>query len=352
MNLSIGIIGLPNVGKSTLFNALTKNKADASNYPFCTIDPNIGVVPIPDERLAKLAKAVNTQKIIPAVVEFVDIAGLVKGASKGEGLGNKFLANIRECDAVLEVVRDFSDENVAHVSGGTNPYSDTETIKTELILADLETIEKIVERLEKEIKDDPKQKPTFDLAIKIKEKLNKGEAIRDIDLIEEEKKILKEFQLLTTKPHFYVLNVDEEHLKENDFKIPNSLKISAKVESELSDLPENEVKEYLKEIGQEERGLDLLIKKSYELLGLQTFFTASEKEVRAWTIKNGWKAPEAAGVIHTDFEKGFIKAEVVNWQDLVDAPGWVKAKEQGKIRMEGKDYLAKEGDVMHFKFNI
>ncbi|MCL4386924.1 MAG: redox-regulated ATPase YchF [Patescibacteria group bacterium] len=373
MSLSIGIIGLPNVGKSTLFNALTKSKVDAKNYPFCTIDPNIGIVPVPDERLEKLAKAVNTEKIIPAVVEFVDIAGLVKGANKGEGLGNKFLAHIRECDAIVEVIRDFSDTNVIHIEGKIDPENDILTIKTELILADLETMEKTVGRLEKEAKGNPKVKDELELAKKVKETLEKGEPARDLELKKEEKETSKSFQLLTAKPHIYVLNVDENHLTENlpiysssepkanrevkefstssNNNFPTSLKISAKIESELSDLPEEEVKEYLKEIGQEEPGLHALIRESYKLLGLQTYFTAGEKEAKAWTIPVGAKAPEAAGVIHTDFEKGFIKADCINWEDLVESGGWAKARELGKIRLEGKDYVVEDGDVMIFKFN-
>jgi len=369
MSLSIGIVGLPNVGKSTLFNALTKAKVEAKNYPFCTIDPNIGIVPVPDERLVKLAEVVNTNKIIPAVVEFVDIAGLVKGASAGEGLGNKFLAHIRECDAIVEVIRSFSDKDVIHVAGEVNPESDIETIKTELVLADLETMEKVVARLEKEAKGNPKIRPELELAKKVKEILEKGEPARTADLKNEERKIVKAFQLLTSKPHMYVLNVEENALsvipaeagilrspinsldkKNRLVGDDNSLTICAKIESDLSDLPPEEVAEYLKEIGQEEPGLNALIKKSYELLGLQTYFTAGEKEVRAWTIPVGATAPQAAGVIHTDFEKGFIKADCVGWKDLVEAGGWTKAREQGKVRLEGKDYIVQEGDVMIFKF--
>lgn len=349
MNLSIGIVGLPNVGKSSLFNILTKNQAESSNYPFCTIEPNVGVVSVPDDRLEKLAKVVNTQKLVPAIVKFVDIAGLVKGASKGEGLGNKFLANIRECDAIVEVVRCFSDSNVHHVSGQVNPISDAETIKTELILADLETVEKAIFRLEKEAKRDSKQKPFLDLVQKVKDNLNKGAPVRDIDLLGEEKAALKELNLLTAKPHMYILNTDEDGKCEND--LPNSIKISVKTEEELDGMNEEEVREYLSSIGQEDRGLNILIKKAYSLLGLETYFTAGEKEVRAWTIKKGTKAPQAAGEIHTDFEKGFIKAETINWQDLVDIGGWQKAREKGKVRLEGKDYIVCDGDVMLFKFS-
>ena len=369
MGLSIGIIGLPNVGKSTLFNALTKNKAEASNYPFCTIDPNVGVVPVPDEHLEPLAKAVHTTKIVPAVVEFVDIAGLVAGAAKGEGLGNKFLAHIRECDAIAEVVRDFEDSNVTHVAGDVNPESDMEIIKTELILADLETMEKKVSALEKDMKRDAKVRPFCDFAKRVYEILEKGNPVRSIDGDEEEMFWLHTFQLLSAKPHIYILNSDEDKLQtslgRSDLKpacrqgrdaprsdlVKNSLRISAKIESELADFSEEDKKEYLSELGIEEPGLNILIKKAYELLGLQSFYTAGEKEVRAWTVKKGAKAPQAAGVIHTDFEKGFIKAEVVNWKDLVDAGGWHKARESGKVRLEGKDYVVREDDVMIFKFN-
>jgi len=358
MRLSIGIIGLPNVGKSTLFNALTKNKAEASNYPFCTIDPNVGVVPVPDERLEPLAKAVRTTKIIPAVVEFVDIAGLVAGAAKGEGLGNKFLAHIRECDAICEVVRQFHDANVTHVSGEINPESDKETIKTELILADLETMQKQFASLEKESKSSAEARPRAEFARRVYEILEKGEPARSIDGDEEEMLWLKSFQLLSAKPHLYIYNVDETSLERSDLKDAprsdlngNAIKISAKIEAELADLSDEERDEYLKELGIEEPGLNKLIRKAYDLLGLQSFFTAGEKEVRAWTVKKGSKAPEAAGVIHTDFEKGFIKAEVCDWKDLVDLDGWHKAREAGKVRLEGRDYVMQEGDVVIFKFS-
>lgn len=351
MGLSIGIVGLPNVGKSTLFNALTKNKAEASNYPFCTIDPNVGLVPVPDERIDQIAKAVGTQKIVPAVVEFVDIAGIVAGASKGEGLGNKFLANIRECDAIAEVVRGFSDSNVTHVTGDVNPESDMETIKTELVLADLETMEKKLAAVERDSKKDAKLKPQLDFAKKVYEVLSQGIPARTIDGNDEEKYWLKSYQLISAKPHIYIINVDEEEAKKNQEETGDRVHISAKIEAELADFTDEEKDEYLKDLGIKEPGLNLLIRKAYNLLGLQSYFTAGEIEARAWTVKKGATAPQAAAVIHTDFEKGFIKADVVNWQDLVDCGGWTPAREKGKVRLEGKEYICQDGDVMLFKTN-
>lgn len=352
MGLKIGIVGLPNVGKSTLFNALTKNKAEASNYPFCTIDPNVGIVEVPDERLPKLTEAVKSNKIVPAVVEFVDIAGIIAGASKGEGLGNKFLAHIREADAIAEVVRDFKDSNVIHVEGEVNPKSDMETINTELILADLETMGKKVHALEKEAKGNPKAKPELDFAKKVWALLEEGKPAREVKAKDDEAIWLKSFQLISAKPHLYIFNTDEEEVVKHQDETGEKIYISAKVESELADFSDEEKAEYLKELGIEEPGLNKLIKKAYEMLGLQSYFTAGEKEVRAWTIKKGDKAPQAAGVIHTDFEKGFIKADVVNWNDLVEAEGWDSARKSGKVRLEGKDYVVQEGDVMLFKFNV
>jgi GTP-binding protein YchF len=352
MGLSVGIVGLPNVGKSTLFNALTRGGAEASNYPFCTIDPNVGIVPVPDPRLEALAETVHTSKIIPAVVEFVDIAGIVAGASKGEGLGNKFLANIRECDAIAEVVRDFHDANVTHVAGEVNAESDKETIQTELILADLETMEKRVHALEKEARGDAKRKPEADFAAKVYELLKAGEPARTAKVNNDDQvNWLKSFQLLSAKPHIYIYNVDENNKAQMTNEKNDTVFISAKVESELADFSEEDKKEYLAELGLEEPGLNRLGQKVYDLLGLQSFFTAGEKEVRAWTIKKGFKAPQAAGVIHTDFEKGFIKADVVDWKDLVEAGGWEEARRLGKVRLEGKDYICREGDVMIFKFS-
>jgi GTP-binding protein YchF len=355
--LSIGIVGLPNVGKSTLFNALTKNQVDAQNYPFCTIDPNIGIVAVPDNRLDEISTVIPTKQIVPAVVEFVDIAGLVKGASKGEGLGNQFLAHIRSCDAIAEVVRIFSDKNVLHVEGEINPISDIETIKTELILADLETIKKRREKIEKDLKRDSKLKSLFEVVNKIEDELDRGKPIRDQKLEKKESEAVKDLNLLTAKPHIYVVNGDEEHLKNFDFEkygLTNnqSVVISAKIEGELNELSSDDKKAYLNELGQEEPGLDSLIKKGFNLLSLQTYFTAGEKEIKAWTIGKGWTAPQAAGVIHGDFEKGFIKAETVNYKDLIKSKGWNGARAAGKVRLEGRDYIVQDGDVMIFKFNV
>ncbi len=347
MSFSIGIVGLPNVGKSTLFKALTRKQVDASNYPFCTIDPNVGVVPVPDERLEQLGKVSNSAKIVPTTIEFVDIAGLVKGASKGEGLGNKFLANIRETDAIVQVVRQFSDANVIHVEGKVNPESDRETINMELILADLQSVDKRIDTNAKEVRAGKKEAKELEpILIKLKTGLDAGKLANEIISDPEEIELVKELHLLTIKPMIYVLNVDEDKI----FQDTDYLTVSAKIEAELSELPEAEAKEYLKDLSLDASGLDRLIVKAFEALNLITYITSGEMETKAWTIKRGWKAPQAAGVIHTDFEKGFIRAEIINWKDLVDAGGETKAKEKGLIRLEGKDYMMSDGDVAHFRF--
>ena len=357
MALTIGIVGLPNVGKSTLFNALTKNSVLAANYPFATIEPNIGVVNLPDARLDRLAEIFSSEKIIAAPVSFVDIAGIVKGASEGEGLGNQFLANIREADAIAQVVRGFIDSDVVHVEGRVDAKSDIETINTELILADLQTLEKTRPRVEKEVKGkkaEPQVLETIDSAIEI---LNAGTplSLSKLDIAP-----IKDLGLLTAKPMLFVFNVDESILSSEEkrktlaelVKPAEAVFLDAKVESELIDLSKEDAAELLASLGQSESGLDQLARIGFATLGLQTYLTAGPKEARAWTIRKGWKAPQAAGVIHTDFEKGFIKAEIVSFSDLDAAGSMAEAKAQGKVRMEGKDYIMQDGDVVEFRFNV
>ncbi len=354
MSLSIGIVGLPNVGKSSLFTALTKKSGFAANYPFATIEPNVGLVPVPDKRLDGLAAIDHPAKIIPATVEFVDIAGLVAGASQGEGLGNKFLANIRETDAICEVVRFFSDPNVEHVSKKVDPQSDVETIKTELILADIATIEKALPRLEKEGKRYKEKAINFEAAQKVLEGLNEGKRALQLNLSEEEQDAIRELCLLTMKPMLYIANVDEDkvnaELPEIDGQQP--VPISAKIEADLAELDAEEAAIFMEELGLDESGLSRLIREAYKLLGLQSYFTSGETETRAWTIPVGAKAPQAAGVIHSYFERGFIKAETASYEDYVALGGEKGCRDAGKLRQEGKDYVVQDGDVMHFKFNV
>ena len=359
MSLSLGIVGLPNVGKSTLFNALTRNNVLAANYPFATIEPNEGVVPLPDPRLAKLAEMFSSERTLPAPVTFVDIAGIVKGASEGAGLGNKFLANIRECDAICQVVRVFADDDVVHVDGKVDPHSDIEIIETELILADLQTLEKALPRLGKEARNNKERKPIHEVAVAAQAVLNEGTTLFAAGSTVDSA-LLRELNLLTTKPFLYVFNADESVLGD-DAKIAelramvapaDAVFLDAKIESELQELDDESAAELLESIGQHERGLDALARAGFHTLKLQTYLTAGPKEARAWVIHQGDTAPKAAGVIHSDFEKGFIKAEVVSFEDLVAAGSMSAAKAAGKVRIEGKDYVMADGDVVEFRFNV
>ena len=365
--MKLGIVGLPNVGKSTLFNSLTKAGAESANYPFCTIDPNVGVVPVPDERLQLLGDFYHSKKVTPAVIEFVDIAGLVKGASKGEGLGNQFLANIREVDAIIHVVRCFEDENVIHVDGNINPLRDIETIDLELIFADLEVLERRIAKTTKTARMDKEAAKELEFQQRLKKLLEDGKDASLIELEnEDEEKWFAEYNLLTGKPVIYAANVSEDDLaddgasnehvakvrefaKEHDSEV---FVICAQIEEEISELEDDEKKMFLEDLGLKESGLEKLVRASYRLLGLMSFLTAGEDETRAWTIRLGTKAPQAAGKIHTDFERGFIKAEVVNYQDLLDCGSYAGAREKGLVRMEGKDYVVRDGDVILFRFNV
>ena len=363
MGIKCGIVGLPNVGKSTLFNALTRAQIAAENYPFCTIDPNVGIVPVPDPRLGELAAIVNPQRVLPATVEFVDIAGLVAGASKGEGLGNKFLSHIRETDAIAHVVRCFENDDIVHVAGKIRPLDDIDVINTELALADLDTVERGVQRAEKASKAGDKDAiRQRDLLKKLRDHLDAGHPARSLINDPDERRLLAELHLITLKPLMYVANVSEKGFTNNAHldavreraaaEGSEVVAVCAAIEAEIAQLEEADRADFLNELGLEEPGLNRVIRAGYRLLGLQTYFTAGEKEVRAWTVKIGATAPQAAGVIHTDFEKGFIRAEVIGYEDYIANKGEQRAKEAGKLRLEGKEYVVREGDVMHFRFNV